>query len=85
MNINYDGEKELAEIKELSNFLISNNMIQDTVVLMNKALKNDKRILTEGANACMLDIDFGTYPMVTSSNTNVCGVTNGLGIPPTKL
>jgi len=36
----------------------------------------------EGANACLLDVDFGTYPYVTSSNTSVGGVCTGLGIPP---
>lgn len=41
-----------------------------------------KRVLCEGANALMLDIDFGTYPFVTSSSTSVGGVCIGLGIPP---
>ena len=41
-----------------------------------------KRVLVEGANAAMLDIDFGTYPYVTSSNCSIGGVCTGLGIPP---
>jgi adenylosuccinate synthase len=41
-----------------------------------------KRILVEGANATMLDIDYGTYPYVTSSSTNVGGVMTGIGLPP---
>jgi adenylosuccinate synthase len=41
-----------------------------------------KRIITEGANAAMLDIDFGTFPFVTSSNTTIGGVCTGLGVPP---
>ena len=41
--------------------------------------------LTKGANALMLDIDFGTYPFVTSSNTSVGGVCTGLGISPNKV
>ena len=45
-------------------------------------MKDGKRILAEGANAIMLDIDFGTYPYVTSSNTSVGGVITGLGVPP---
>jgi len=49
---------------------------------MNKAWKSGKRILVEGANATMLDIDYGTYPYVTSSSTNVGGVMTGLGLPP---
>lgn len=44
-----------------------------------------KRILVEGANALMLDIDFGTYPFVTSSSTTIGGVCTGLGIPPRKI
>ena len=49
------------------------------------ALANGKRILVEGANALMLDIDFGTYPFVTSSSTTVGGVCTGLGIPPKSI
>ena len=52
---------------------------------MNEALNSNKKILVEGANAAMLDIDFGTYPYVTSSNCTVGGVCTGLGIPPTKV
>jgi len=60
-------------------------MIKDTVLYMNEALNSNKKILVEGANAAMLDIDFGTYPYVTSSNCTVGGVCTGLGIPPTKI
>ncbi|CAG2116779.1 unnamed protein product, partial [Medioppia subpectinata] len=45
-------------------------------------MKAGKSVLIEGANATMLDIDFGTYPFVTSSNCTVGGVCTGLGIPP---
>lgn len=62
--------------------MLANYMITDTTVLMNEALKAKKRILVEGANACLLDVDFGTYPYVTSSNTSIGGVCTGLGIPP---
>ena len=44
-----------------------------------------KKVLVEGANAAMLDIDFGTYPYVTSSNCSIGGVCTGLGIPPKYL
>jgi adenylosuccinate synthase len=60
-------------------------MIQDTVTLLNKAIHSDQRILFEGANATMLDIDFGTYPYVTSSSTVAGGICTGLGIPPSKV
>ena len=53
--------------------------------LLNQALDEGKRILAEGAQGTMLDIDFGTYPYVTSSNTITSGVCSGLGIPPTRI
>lgn len=48
-------------------------------------LADGKRVLAEGAQGSMLDIDFGTYPFVTSSNTIAAGVCNGLGISPSKI
>jgi adenylosuccinate synthase len=54
----------------------------DTTVLLNKAIREGKRILFEGAQATLLDIDHGTYPFVTSSNATVCGIPSGLGIAP---
>ena len=56
--------------------------VKDTVAFVHEALKSGKPLLVEGANATMLDIDFGTYPYVTSSNCTVGGVCTGLGIPP---
>ena len=52
---------------------------------INNALKSGKKVLAEGAQGSMLDIDFGTYPFVTSSNTVTSGVCNGLGIAPSKI
>lgn len=49
------------------------------------ALKQGKNILAEGAQGIMLDIDFGTYPFVTSSNTITSGVCSGLGVPPSSI
>lgn len=49
------------------------------------ALAAGKRVLVEGANALMLDLDFGTYPFVTSSSTTIGGVCTGLGIPPKRI
>lgn len=48
-------------------------------------MRNGKRILAEGANGALLDIDHGTYPFVTSSNTTSGGVCTGLGVPPNAL
>ena len=52
---------------------------------INQALQQGKKILAEGAQGSMLDIDFGTYPFVTSSNTITAGVCTGLGVAPQKI
>lgn len=52
---------------------------------INEQLRQGKKVLAEGAQGSMLDIDFGTYPFVTSSNTITSGVCNGLGIAPHKI
>lgn len=53
---------------------------------MNKLLNTPGcEILVEGAQSCMLDVDFGTYPFVTSSNCTVGGVCTGLGLPPSRI
>ena len=57
----------------------------DTSVLLNDALDNGKRVLFEGAQGVMLDIDQGTYPFVTSSNPLAGGVTIGSGVGPSKV
>jgi adenylosuccinate synthase len=57
----------------------------DTVYFLNKAVASGKKILAEGAQGTMLDIDFGSYPYVTSSNTTSAGVISGLGIPPSSV
>ncbi|KAF5747986.1 putative adenylosuccinate synthetase [Tripterygium wilfordii] len=54
--------------------------IADTVHFMNESISQKKRILVEGGQATMLDIDFGTYPFVTSSNPSAGGICTGLGI-----
>jgi adenylosuccinate synthase len=59
--------------------------IIDSEHYINKALKEGKRILAEGAQGSMLDIDFGTYPFVTSSNTVAAGACTGLGIAPNRI
>ena len=53
--------------------------------MINQALKDGKKILAEGAQGSLLDIDFGTYPFVTSSNTLVAGACTGLGIAPRHI
>jgi adenylosuccinate synthase len=57
----------------------------DSEHYLNNALKSNQKILAEGAQGTMLDIDFGTYPFVTSSNTITAGTCTGLGVAPTKI
>lgn len=57
----------------------------DSEYFLNDALKQGKKILAEGAQGSMLDIDFGSYPFVTSSNTITAGVCSGLGIAPSNI
>lgn len=57
----------------------------DSEAFLNQALKEGKSILAEGAQGSLLDIDFGTYPFVTSSNTTAAGACTGLGIAPNKV
>lgn len=57
----------------------------DSELFLNKALREGKKILAEGAQGSLLDVDFGSYPFVTSSNTTVAGVCSGLGVPPSAI
>ncbi len=59
--------------------------VQDTYIAINRAIDEGKNILLEGAQGTMLDIDHGTYPYVTSSNSSAGGLCTGLGIGPTKI
>ena len=52
----------------------------DAIAMMDDAQKKNTNMLIEGANALMLDIDYGTYPYVTSSNTGIGGVVTGLAM-----
>ena len=81
-SINLDElEKEFFEGVELIKSL---NAI-DSEHYLNNAIKNGKKVLAEGAQGTLLDIDFGTYPFVTSSNTITAGTCTGLGIAPNKI
>tara|TARA_B100001287_G_C22685924_1_gene533597 strand:+ start:1687 stop:2946 length:1260 start_codon:yes stop_codon:yes gene_type:complete len=84
----YDFKYNLDEIeKEWFNSLstLSNFKHIDSENYIHKALKNGKKILAEGAQGTLLDIDFGSYPFVTSSNTISAGACTGLGIAPNKI
>jgi len=78
-----DVDAELEFYKSVAERVSS--MTIDTIEHTNRRFDEGKRILVEGANATMLDIDFGTYPFVTSSNPSVGSVLTGLGVSPRKL
>ncbi|MBT6600339.1 MAG: adenylosuccinate synthase [Nitrospina sp.] len=59
--------------------------IGDTHVLLRNEIEQKKKVLCEGAQGTMLDVDHGTYPFVTSSNSTSGGASTGLGIPPTQI
>lgn len=79
----FDYDEMVAQFKELREKLLP--MICDSVSLVNEALEQDKVVLFEGAQANMLDINYGTYPFVTSSSPTSAGVLEGAGIPPQSL
>ncbi|GAA5904278.1 adenylosuccinate synthase [Sporobolomyces salmoneus] len=79
----YDTEGEIQRYKELARRL--KPFVVDGPSFIHNALSSNKRILVEGANALMLDLDFGTYPFVTSSATGIGGVCTGLGLPPRSI
>ncbi len=59
--------------------------VVDSVYFLHDCQKEGRRILFEGANACLLDIDHGTYPYVTSSNCSTAGIHSGTGVPGTNI
>lgn len=81
---NVNIEAELARYKDIRE-LISPCVKDVTCMLYNSLKQPNQNILIEGANAAMLDIDFGTYPYVTSSSCTIGGVCTGLGIQPNKI
>jgi adenylosuccinate synthase len=81
--IDTDIKREAERYKEFGRIL--RNQIVDGVSFLHAEIDLGKKVLIEGANAALLDIDFGTYPYVTSSSTAIGGVCTGLGIPPNKI
>ncbi len=76
-------KKELESFKKLREEILP--YITDTFQLLQKALKEDKSILMEGAQAILLDLDFSAYPFTTASNTVAGAINAGAGIPPQKI
>lgn len=79
----FDYDEMVAQFKVIREKMLP--MICDSVSLINEALENDKVVLFEGAQANMLDINYGTYPFVTSSSPTSAGVLEGAGVPPQSL
>lgn len=78
------SHNDVDEFIEACDF-IKGYKIENTEILINKLLDDDKSILAEGAQAAGLDIEFGTYPYVTSSITTSAGVCSGLGVSPKRI
>jgi len=84
---NYDFNFRLADYEQgwfEGIELMKRFRIINSEYLVNDLLKSNKKILAEGAQGTMLDVDFGSYPFVTSSNTISAGACTGLGIPPSR-
>lgn len=82
-SFNYGPEMLKEEVERYKRFAERlEPFITDTVHFMNESIAKKKKILVEGGQATMLDIDFGTYPFVTSSSPSAGGICTGLGIAP---
>lgn len=82
---NADTAFDEKEWLDAMNWLSSKMTIVDSEDYVNDYLKNGKKVLAEGAQGALLDIDFGTYPYVTSSNTVSAGACTGLGVAPNRI
>ncbi|EFA75090.1 adenylosuccinate synthetase [Heterostelium album PN500] len=82
-NFEYDMEEEFKRYEKFAEMI--KPFVVDTVYFINNAFKEGKKVLIEGAQSTMLDLDFGTYPYVTSSASSVGGACTGLGIAPNKI
>jgi adenylosuccinate synthase len=83
-------EHEGLDIKEIVDEYLQfdkliDGYITDTALFLNNSIDDGKSVLLEGAQGALLDVDFGTYPFVTSSNPTAGGACTGTGIPPTKI
>ena len=87
-NFNVEIDFDIEELKKefLSSIDYMNElMFIDSENYFHNSIENGRKILAEGAQGSLLDIDFGTYPYVTSSNTTSAGACTGLGVPPNKI
>ncbi|MCH2160915.1 MAG: adenylosuccinate synthase [Phycisphaerales bacterium] len=82
-DISLDPGREAANAAELGEKL--RPFIADTTWYLHDAIADGRHLLFEGANACLLDVDHGTYPYVTSSNCSTLGISTGTGVPMRNL
>ncbi|RYC94402.1 Adenylosuccinate synthetase [Fusarium oxysporum f. sp. narcissi] len=81
--LEYDIEAELARFDEYRQTL--SKYVVDGVAFMRSAQESNMKIVIEGANALMLDVDYGSYPFVTSSSTTLAGIIGGLALNPKNI
>jgi len=84
MKFEYDLVPMEKEFFEAIEFMKGLNII-DSAYMVNDQLNSGNKVLAEGAQGSMLDVDFGSYPFVTSSNTTAAGAATGLGVAPSKI
>lgn len=85
---NFDYSSQLAELEQewfAGIEVLKQFQFDNTEHVINNALNSGKSVIAEGAQGTMLDIDFGSYPFVTSSNTVCAGACTGLGVAPNKI
>jgi len=88
MLANYNFQYDIVDLEKewMSGVEVLRSLnIIDSEHYLNQALKDNKKILAEGAQGSLLDIDFGSYPFVTSSNTVAAGACTGLGLAPSRI
>lgn len=78
-----DADSIISEYEEYARIL--KPYMKDTINIIHRSLENDENVLCEGAQATLLDIDFGTYPFVTSSSPSIGGVCTGTGVSPRDI
>ena len=77
-------DEELGKLRQFRDRLVAKNVVRDTVTLLRDRIAANRTILAEGANAALLDADFGTYPYVTSSSTTVSRPPS-VAVPPVRV
>ena len=85
VDLTYDLQALESDFFAAVDFIVDNLRFVDSESIIADAQAKQKKILAEGAQGSLLDIDFGTYPFVTSSNTTAAGACTGLGIAPNKI